>query len=80
MEEDVRKENTENGQAAGASDEKTANPYIDALDNDESDLRDIRLAQERVISLKDKRILGLLAGADNSTNDVFILHNRSSFL
>ncbi|MBQ6067744.1 MAG: class B sortase [Clostridia bacterium] len=37
-------------------------PYIDQLNNDESDLRDIRLAKERIISPKDRRILGLLAG------------------
>ena len=49
---------------ADASPEKDANPYIDELDNDESDLRDMKLAQERVISTKDRRILGLLAGAD----------------
>lgn len=37
-------------------------PYIDQLNNDENDLRDIRLAKERIISQKDRRILGLLAG------------------
>ena len=41
--------------------EAAASPYIDALNNDESDLRDIRLAKERVIAPKDKRVLGLLA-------------------
>ena len=51
-------------QKAGASDEKNANPYIDDLDNDEDDLREIQLAQERVISTKDRRILGILAGAN----------------
>ena len=55
---------TENVQEADASAEKNANPYIDELDNDESDLRDMQLAQERMISPKDRRILGLLAGAD----------------
>ena len=45
---------TTNKEAAGV--------YIDELHNDESDLRDIRRAQERVISPKDRRILGLLAG------------------
>ena len=37
-------------------------PYIDQLNNDENDLRDIRLARERIISQKDRRVLGLLAG------------------
>ena len=37
---------------------------IDALNNDESDLRDIRLARERIISPKDRRVIGLLAGLD----------------
>ena len=38
--------------------------YIDELNNDETDLRDMQLAKERIISLKDRRILGLLAGLD----------------
>ncbi len=37
-------------------------PYVDQLNNDENDLRDIRLAKERIISQKDRRVLGLLAG------------------
>ena len=41
-----------------------AGVYIDELNNDESDLRDIKLAQERIISPKDRRIIGLLAGLD----------------
>lgn len=35
--------------------------YIDELNNDEEDLRDMKLAQERVIAPKDKRVLALLA-------------------
>ena len=51
---------------ASAPEEKDSSRsvYIDELNNDESDLRDIRLAKERVISRKDKRILSLLAGLD----------------
>lgn len=55
----------ENAEAARPSQEPEADRkgvYIDALDNDEADLRDIELAKERIISPKDKRILGLLAG------------------
>ena len=48
--------------AASAREEKPSGAYIDELNNDESDLRDIRLAQERVISPKDRRILAVLAG------------------
>ena len=61
---DTTGERTETVKEAGASAENNTNPYIDELDNDESDLRDMQLAQERVISTKDRRILGLLAGAD----------------
>lgn len=59
----VSDNNTNVGSASEPEEKQSARgAYIDELNNDESDLRDIRLAQERVISQKDRRILGLLAG------------------
>ena len=60
----IRNDKADTGKA---SPETSANPsgaYIDALENDESDLRDIQQAKERIISPKDRRILALLAGLD----------------
>ena len=61
---DAANSETEKKENASPAQERkeTVNPnYIDALDNDEEDLRDIALAMDRIVSPKDKRILALLA-------------------
>ena len=57
----IKNDAAQAGQTAPEPAETKGSVYIDDLTNDESDLRDIRLAAERVISPKDRRVLWLLA-------------------